>query len=835
MPVANIDLNAKLKTQIPRSMFFNHLFDTCRPKRIFFMKKSMLNNPVLAAFWMFVLSCFCFPQNCPAYQAGTHTWIALQALKLVDNPDLQDPTLRNEVVLGSWEADTKFYNDAIGNPYDDTKWVNDAESAPRDHFYNPDTGDALCGCRELANPCWTAKAKADQYWNLAIDRYNSGDKRTAYIFLGHAAHLLADMAVPAHVLDDPHPVKDSYEDYMENMNYTKWGFKIVSSIRTASTIGELFDALAQRTQYFPSNDKDGNQANADVSWFVGWPSNPNDMRNLLGLPCPDIPLVCGDTSGCGIADDDLERIGGKLIPLAIEYSAALYNLFYEQFNVSISGPSVVPALYNGLDFCPLFASAGRLNGLEPDHWEWDLNYDGTFEADPRYSGQPIISPDPLDFKTRGTKRIAVKAKVTAQAIEKIAEKTITVTQYPIKVEAPNGYEDLYRKFSTPENSLIQTYSWNYGDGSPVEEGSSHGNTFPTSGYYTVTLTLTLDDGSTIQSEAGIFVGPGTRYIQSHAIYGDETWYGGGTYFVSSPIWIAEGGSLTIEPGATVKVIPNSSVPFWDPDFNVYGTLRAVGATFTAAEDENGWNGILFEGSGASNSRLENCVVEKSWGFPFYYDPSMESVWSNIIIHNASPTITGCTFNNNSLLITNGSPEITGSTFNQGLIDVFMNAFPVVTGNTITNSSKGIAIGENSAGVYRNNTIAGMTDFGIDERSNLSPVVTDNFISSCGVGIYISTGTCTGNTLTNNEYGASVWYKENLIFSGNSYASNSKADIQAGGTIKRAVVWGDGGDNVYEIPSGLNIAEGGSLTIKPGGRTVKIYGYSDEYGYVYGVV
>jgi len=47
-------------------------------------------------------------------------------------------------------------------------------------------------------------------------------------------------------------------------------------------------------------------------------------------------------------------------------------------------------------------------------------------------------------------------------------------------------------------------------------------TTESSGYYTVTLTLTLYDDTTIQSQKGSFVGPGTRYIQGHTIYDTES-------------------------------------------------------------------------------------------------------------------------------------------------------------------------------------------------------------------------------------------------------------------------------------------------------------------------
>ena len=46
--------------------------------------------------------------------------------------------------------------------------------------------------------------------------YKHGDTALAYWYLGHAAHLLEDATVPAHVLLYPHPLKnaDRYETYM---------------------------------------------------------------------------------------------------------------------------------------------------------------------------------------------------------------------------------------------------------------------------------------------------------------------------------------------------------------------------------------------------------------------------------------------------------------------------------------------------------------------------------------------------------------------------------------------------------------------------------------------
>ena len=159
-----------------------------------------------------------FPGHGLAYQANTHKWIAEQAILLVQIPELDDSGIKNSIITGAYQADYQFY--------DGSAWVDDwwGQTAPRDHFWNPDTGEALWS--ELGT-WWTADAKAFEYWEKAKQQYVFGNTLEAYKFLGHVAHLLADMSVPAHVHIDPHvgfPDEDSYESYMEPYFYINWSY-----------------------------------------------------------------------------------------------------------------------------------------------------------------------------------------------------------------------------------------------------------------------------------------------------------------------------------------------------------------------------------------------------------------------------------------------------------------------------------------------------------------------------------------------------------------------------------------------------------------------------------
>ena len=158
---------------------------------------------------------------------------------------------------------------------------------------------------------------------------------------------------------------------------------------------------------------------------------------------------------------------------------------------------------------------------------------------------------------------------------------------------------------------------------------------------------------------------------------------------------------------------------------VYGTLKATGVTFTWTDGLNQWTGIKFTGSGSSNSRLENCIIEHASGLfgGLVYDLGI------INIIGSSPTITGCTIGSssaaNGFLIRNSSPVISNNiisgmqnsgiylnSYNQYYPYTANQSFPTVTGNIISSSQNGIDINETSGGTYQKNNFSGSTSYGI---------------------------------------------------------------------------------------------------------------------------
>src|SRR4030042_2817289 len=98
---------------------------------------------------------------------------------------------------------------------------------------------------------------------------------------------------------------------------------------------------------------------------------------------------------------------------------------------------------------------------------------------------------------------------------------------------------------------IKTYLWNFGDSPENTEGRVQYHTYDHGGLYKVTLTLTLDDNTTIETYRGVIVGRGTIHVPGYTIYGHEKWYNDATYVVEGNINIAQGGTLTIDPGVEV--------------------------------------------------------------------------------------------------------------------------------------------------------------------------------------------------------------------------------------------------------------------------------------------
>ncbi|MFZ4860168.1 MAG: right-handed parallel beta-helix repeat-containing protein, partial [Desulfuromonadaceae bacterium] len=644
------------------------------------------------------------------------------------------------------------------------------------HFYNPYNSDDSTNGLNYGNS--GARAIARSYWGSAKSAYAAGNRELAYWYLGKITHLLSDVSVPAHVHRDAHGTdvagQDSYEIFITG-NYGKWTASDSSGLTQESkspSINDLFFKLARIASYFPSDGVDG------MTSYI-----PHDFS---------MPDTSGwrfwNVSEYQISNTHVEIIGDYLMPRAFAYSASLYRLFWEETHPAVN-PVISQDITDNILPKTLITQSGSgfsssssvtLHFKRPDGTEYptqhvSTNPDGAFST----SYYIPLSKEPGEYTWWAEDDYK---SICSTPI------TYTVALYsgpPVIEQTPS---------SAPRGAVIQ--QWGYGF-SPNETVTLHfkkpdGTEYATKdeiatsgGYFETSYTIpsdkeygvytwwAVDSTETSSSQLTYEVTNGLFIIQGHTIYGDETWYSGGTYEVQGSITVEQGATLTIEPGVTVKMANGAS-------FIVSGTLKATGTTFTWADGVNAWRGILFSGVGSSGSRLENCVLEHARGNYRNWNDNMDVIY----ISQSSPTITGCTINQS-------------------------------TANT------GIAVAGGSP-VISNNTVSGMSGNGLTVTGSDHPTVTGNAITGNGAyGIYFggSGGVCQGNTSQNNGYGIFINYSPTTTISNNTFANNTEADVYATGTVTTNETWWGKTGNI-EL-AGINIANGASATIASG-RTVKIH-------------
>jgi hypothetical protein len=208
---------------------------------------------------------------------------------------------------------------------------------------------------------------AQYYWDhLILPYYRRGNKELAYYWLGRVAHLLEDATVPAHVHDDPHGVPvagigcDSYEGYFSadasrinsfsgasvgpeyvvgQLPYLEdppqSGFSWVQVYgANAPKLFKLFWYTAQKTQYFASDEKNGDAAYVDIANTPPRAFSPplwsGDVEIIQDKTIVGAPTLPGTTPAAA-------SLANALIPHALRAVAGLYRLFWETVQAEVIG------------------------------------------------------------------------------------------------------------------------------------------------------------------------------------------------------------------------------------------------------------------------------------------------------------------------------------------------------------------------------------------------------------------------------------------------------------------------------------------------------------------
>lgn len=193
--------------------------------------------------------------------------------------------------------------------------------------------DGLSGCD-------SAYERALLYWNDYVIGNYIDDKHLSYYYLGHVAHLLMDMTVPAHVHNNEH-LKDSYEKRMGEL-FPEWYFGVENQddnygatlpkdvwnvmLTNHESLESLFRITANYTEDYDSDDEVGEGYGEGNTAF-----HPSDYPSEWHKP--EAANLTDE-----INDTKLNIIARDLMPYAIKRVAELYRLFYHE--VDLIGPVV---------------------------------------------------------------------------------------------------------------------------------------------------------------------------------------------------------------------------------------------------------------------------------------------------------------------------------------------------------------------------------------------------------------------------------------------------------------------------------------------------------------
>jgi hypothetical protein len=152
---------------------------------------------------------------------------------------------------------------------------------------------------------WGSKGKEGEG---VLGLYKKGDKAKAYWYLGHVAHLVEDLCVPAHNLLFTHIGEgtDMYESYMAK-HFKNWSPPAGTPVESFDALLDIFTETAKITHNYDAGhgaDKEG--ADGDVDR--------------------------GARRADGFTESELKEEGDVLMPLAYERVAELFLYFYKQID-----------------------------------------------------------------------------------------------------------------------------------------------------------------------------------------------------------------------------------------------------------------------------------------------------------------------------------------------------------------------------------------------------------------------------------------------------------------------------------------------------------------------
>lgn len=245
------------------------------------------------------------------HSPAAHMYISRKAFEYyrARYPDSELGLYIDEVAAGARDEDKPYLN-----PF------NEAVSVVR-HFWDPEGGPyaGLWGSDSAVNRAhkyltggFGLGGGYDDDWGKNGTRgegavaLHAKDRKKAYWYLGHMAHLLEDLTVPAHVQLWQHAMpKDRYESYMKD-HHEKWDYPESGPVEDYADLYSLYRETALVTDRFDAGRNAG----------LGADGSADRGARRKG----------------GFTQEELDEEAAVLAPLGVRKVAALYRFFYKQLD-----------------------------------------------------------------------------------------------------------------------------------------------------------------------------------------------------------------------------------------------------------------------------------------------------------------------------------------------------------------------------------------------------------------------------------------------------------------------------------------------------------------------
>lgn len=287
----------------------------------------------------------------PLHSLPAHTFYTEQAIDVfpADSSLYQELNLyRQQLIDGSYNED--YSPDLVYDEIWPFLYIHHFMDYDNHPFYSGLYGTGLHIPLITSNYVESAYEKAMSYWEgwTLNSEYHPGvielylgvglpypDKITAYEYLGRIAHLIEDMLTPAHVHSDVHGIiidDDEFEEIFEpgtdpdtgrpryekyDENSAVWAYwRAYIGNRNIQDLAELFTKINNHTDYFPSDEAEGDSNNFSNPWNIP-KLYKNDIiyYDIFGLDHYKLP--------------GMQYLADWVSPLNVMSVASIYKLFWD--------------------------------------------------------------------------------------------------------------------------------------------------------------------------------------------------------------------------------------------------------------------------------------------------------------------------------------------------------------------------------------------------------------------------------------------------------------------------------------------------------------------------